>query len=134
MKKYYLLSAMVICFQLINLAPLFGQSFVLDTVLTSGSGTWKPKKPGIKSFYVQVWGGGAGGNGNYGGGGSQYSKSTDYTVNVSSYSSGYPYTVAAGANANTNGNPSNFEGIWAAGGKTNGVTGGLYFGGNILVY
>lgn len=129
MKKYYFYPILVISFQLF-ITSLTAQNSV---ILTSGAGVWKPP-PGVKSFYVQLWGGGAGGNASWsasqffydgtggGGGGSSFSQSIVYTVTAAKQASGYGYKVGTGGAVGANGTNSFFENCFAIEGELYGST------------
>ena len=127
MKKYYFHSLLTIGFVLIT-HFLIAQNSV---ILTSGAGVWKPP-PGVKSFYVQLWGGGAGGNaewaqgqfgynGTGGGGGSSFSQSIVYIVTAAKQASGYGYKVGVGGALNQDGTNSFFENCFAIEGYRSGL-------------
>lgn len=149
MNKCTFLSILLSTSFLLAVASLFGQTNY-DTVITSGASVWRPR-PGTKTFFVQLWGGGAGGNSSWaggvfgyngtgGGGGGTFSKSIVYTVSAIKSLSGYGYKVGTGGGINQDGTNSFFENCFAFEGLTIGktrrkanITGEVfvsYFGGN----
>ena len=129
MFKYLLRSALTsLC--LFFITALLGQTSK-DTLLTSTVPLyWKPPA-GCKSFYVQLWGGGAGGNANWpsgqyfyngtgGGGGGSFSESNPYTVTQTMVDNGFLYKAGLGGALNQNGTNSYFGNVFAYEGKTSG--------------
>ncbi len=129
MFKYSLRSALtILC--LFFITALLGQ-ISKDTLLTSTVPLYWNPPAGCKSFYVQLWGGGAGGNANWpsgqyfyngtgGGGGGTFSESNPYIVTQAMVGNGFLYKVGLGGAPNQNGTNSYFGNVFAYEGKTSG--------------
>ena len=113
MKKIFRAAIWSLLYQLFS-PFLYGQAIELRDTLTAATGIYAAK-PGTKSFYAQLWGGGAGGNagwvnlingynGTGGGGGSSFSK----TMRIEAVTNGgrYYYSVGRGGGINQNGGDS----------------------------
>jgi hypothetical protein len=130
MNKHYFRSLITIV-GLFMVNALFGQTPLTQTeILTAASGTYKPK-PGTKSFYVQMWGGGSGGNtgwpdgvngynGTGGGGGGSFAQTRVFFPDANNFLFGFNYAVGVGGGINQKGANTWFwsEGIAAFGGVT----------------
>lgn len=126
--RFLILGTILVC-----CTGLYAQT--ADTViLTSTSGTWFPK-PGTKSFFVQMWGGGAGGNtgwpdgvngynGTGGGNGGTFSQTREFLPTATDFQFGFAYTVGTGGGINQNGTNTWFwnAGIAALGGVSRNQT------------
>lgn len=115
MKKYYSHSLLTIT-ALFIISALSAQ----DTIIlnTAGAGTWMPL-PGTKTFYAQLWAGGAAGNSVYGGGGGGFAQSTVFTVAATSFTNGYSYNVGAGGSNQADGQDTRFGSCYAYRGLSN---------------